>query len=269
MTFCLPSCAATSLVVLFLAASSSSGLSADTAWQEVSSPGISLKAGGATLFTKEFRGPEPGKVSYIVFSESSCELRVIAQASDKDSAKSVSDLLKSSGAVGGVNGGYFKAPLLIPSGLEISSGKSEGAAWRGDPHIGSCIVRKGIISLEWDAEWKGTENVSELLQCSPWLVSGGLPPKDFSPDKDQRLRRSFIATDGKKQWALGICEKMTLAGLAAMLASQQVVRELKIERALNLDGGPSSGLWAAQSDGKEYYYREFWRVRNVLGVFAK
>jgi len=241
----------------------------DTPWQEVSSLRTPLKSERATLFVKQCAGPEPAKVNYIVFNESRCELRVIKQGPSVEVGKPLGDMLKASGAIGGVNGGYFKAPNLIPSGMEISRGSIEGVAWRGDPRIGSCVVRKGTIFLEWDSEWKGTDDASELVQCSPWLISGGIVATALSSPSDQRLHRTFIATDSRKNWVLGTCEKMTLAGMASMLASQKVVRELNIDRALNLDGGPSSGLWAAQADGKEFSFRGLWNVRNALGVFVR
>jgi exopolysaccharide biosynthesis protein len=204
-----------------------------------------------------------------LFSESKYELRVVAQGPLAENGKPLSELLKSSGAVAGVNGGYFKAPKLLPAGLEISRGKSEGEVWRGNPLVGSCLVRNGVIKLEWDAEWRGTEHVTELLQCSPWLVSGGQTAKGISAPSSPRLRRTFIATDEQKNWVLGTCESMTLTGLASMLASQSVITELKITRALNLDGGPSTGLWCMQSDHEEHCQKEFWKVRNAIAILVR
>lgn len=51
------------------------------------------------------------------------------------------------------------------------------------------------------------------------------------------MPRSFIATDGAKQWVVGTCRQATLTNLAKMLASKKVITDFKIDRALSLDGG--------------------------------
>jgi len=52
-----------------------------------------------------------------------------------------------------------------------------------------------------------------------------------------------------------------------MLASRRVVTELQIDRAMNLDGGPSSGLWCRDLNGTERYVKEGTKVRNIIGIF--
>jgi hypothetical protein len=55
---------------------------------------------------------------------------------------------------------------------------------------------------------------------------------------------------------------------AALLATAGIARDLKVQRALNLDGGSSSGFWFAGADGV-FTIREQKRVRDYLGVQAK
>jgi hypothetical protein len=52
--------------------------------------------------------------------------------------------------------------------------------------------------------------------------------------------------------------------LADTLAAPGIITEFKVQRALNLDGGPSSGLWCRTADGASNYQREGWPVRNII-----
>jgi hypothetical protein len=56
---------------------------------------------------------------------------------------------------------------------------------------------------------------------------------------------------------------VTLAGLGQILARPGLFGDLKIDRALNLDGGSSTALWVA-ADG---FSRPEWKpVRNAVAV---
>jgi hypothetical protein len=39
---------------------------------------------------------------------------------------------------------------------------------------------------------------------------------------------------------------------------------MKVKRALNLDGGPSTGLWCRSTDGREHFKKPGWAVRNAI-----
>jgi hypothetical protein len=78
-----------------------------------------------------------------------------------------------------------------------------------------------------------------------------------------------VLTDCAGRWAIGLCEHVTLRELSDLLCAKRVITELEVERALNLDGGSSSGLWFRGPDGEEHYDREFATVRNFLAVVPK
>ena len=84
-------------------------------------------------------------------------------------------------------------------------------------------------------------------------MNGGLPVKGL--EATRRRVRTFVLTDCAGRWAIGLCDSVTLRGLSDLLAAKGIITELHVERALNLDGGSSSGLWLHTSDGKESYDR--------------
>ncbi|MGZ5020488.1 MAG: phosphodiester glycosidase family protein, partial [Chthoniobacterales bacterium] len=63
------------------------------------------------------------------------------------------------------------------------------------------------------------------------------------------------------------CSHVTLAELADLLASP-IIGDFRIERALNLDGGSSSGFWFAGENGV-FSIREQKTVRDYIAVMAK
>jgi hypothetical protein len=57
--------------------------------------------------------------------------------------------------------------------------------------------------------------------------------------------------------------------MGEILSSAKVMKELKVDRALNLDGGSSTGLWWRDDRGTEHYDRESSTVRNFLVLVAR
>jgi hypothetical protein len=82
----------------------------------------------------------------------------------------------------------------------------------------------------------------------------------------KRRMRTFVLTDCAGKWALGLCSHVSLRELSDLLSTKGIIIECQVERALNLDGGSSSGFWFRGPDGNEQYDREFATVRNFLAV---
>jgi hypothetical protein len=81
-------------------------------------------------------------------------------------------------------------------------------------------------------------------------------------------RRSFVFTGGADRAALGFCSSVTLAEAGEILATAGIVPDLKVQRALNLDGGSSSAFWFNGENGP-VSIRELKRVRNFVVVVPK
>jgi uncharacterized protein YigE (DUF2233 family) len=85
------------------------------------------------------------------------------------------------------------------------------------------------------------------MQSFPMLVVDGQRVEGMT-DNGERNRRSFVALDQNGQLLLGMTQmaQWTLTDLADFLASSP---HLNVWRALNLDGGASSGLWMSGAFG--------------------
>jgi uncharacterized protein YigE (DUF2233 family) len=109
--------------------------------------------------------------------------------------------------------------------------------------------------------------VSAAIQCGPFLVDRGQP---ISGLNDSHLaRRTFVATTGGSRALIGVCSGVSLAELAKILATTSLAEDLKIERALNLDGGSSSAFWFARENGNAFSISEQKSVRDFVGIVPK
>lgn len=167
------------------------------------------------------------------FSTKSATVRVLDNPNGDDDLAAAARRAR---AIAGVNGGYFD-PQNAPVGLLLSEGKLIAPLRKARLLSGVLVVSKTRLELVRSAEYASRKNVLAALQCGPFLVEGG---KAVAGLNDTRpARRTFVVTAGSDRTAIGFCSSVTLAQLGNLLATP----ELKIQRALNLDGGSSSAFW--------------------------
>ncbi|HEX8490546.1 MAG TPA: phosphodiester glycosidase family protein, partial [Chthoniobacterales bacterium] len=205
---------------------------------------------------------EEAKLELALFSTKSATLRVIDNPTSADDLAAV--MRRTRGAAG-VNGGYFD-PQDLPLGLLISDGKQIAPQRKARLLSGVIVVTKGRVELLRSAEYSSRKNVTAALQCGPFLVDGGRAVPGLNNTRS--ARRTFILTGGADRAAIGFCSSVTLAELGDILATPGVVPDLKVQRALNLDGGSSSAFWFAGDNGP-FSIRELKRVRNFVVVVPK
>lgn len=220
---------------------------------------------GAWFVRKDLAGPTEAELKLVFFDAARCVLRVVDQPS-RAKAGPLGEAMRGMAAIAGCNGAYF-TPEFTPLGLVVSQGVRVGRLERSSLLGGVFMVRKGKPVLLWRDEFVEQSGITDLVQAGPRLVNGGQPVRGLEGTK--RRVRTFVLTDCAGHWAIGLCDRVTLRELSDLLATKGVVTELDVERALNLDGGSSSGLWFRGEDGKESYDREFAIVRNFLAVIPK
>jgi uncharacterized protein YigE (DUF2233 family) len=171
--------------------------------------------------------------------------------------------MEAEGCQAGVNGGYFH-PDRTPLGLVISDGKLLHGFERARLLSGLVVVtRSGQISLLRAAAYKPAPNIWQALQAGPFLVDGGKPVVGLN--SKTRAERTAVLSDNAGLFALLKCGSVTLAELAEILSNPKVISELRVRRALNLDGGSSSGMWV-RGEARAFYHPELKTVRNYLAV---
>jgi hypothetical protein len=208
------------------------------------------------------RGNERAVVDLAIFSAKPCALRVI----DNSTGETLSEIMSREKCIVGVNGGFFK-PDFTPVGLLISDGKLIAPMQPARLMTGILSASTHEVRIQRLREFSRQEKTNAAVQSGPFLVDHceAIPGLD-----DSRVaRRTFVATGTNDRVVLGTCSEVSLAELAAILTTTRLADDLKIQRALNLDGGSSSAFWFAREMGSAFSIREQKPVRNFVGVVPK
>ncbi len=205
------------------------------------------------------------RVTLVLFDSKDFVLRIVDNVASGEAAKyrRLASAMRSLDAVAGCNGGFFERHPFAPVGVMTSDGVRTGTLDPASWMKGLIVMRNDGPHLESTESFRDTPDIKQLLQSGPWLVRAGLAESSNDP---RMAPRTFIGRETGLRWALGLSEPCTLAELAAVLTSEPVAAALRLDQALNLDGGPSSGLWAKKREG-EFSVPERWTVRNYVAVF--
>ena len=146
-----------------------------------------------------------------------------------------------------VNAGYF-TPEYHATGLIISDGTRSGQSYTG--FGGMFAVQANRVQVRWlvTAPYSANEPLRQAVQAFPMLVhSGGKPGITEDDGTPNVARRTVVGQDRKGRIVFVVSPEMffTLNTLAAFLAAS----DLDLDTALNLDGGPSSGMLIAGRPG--------------------
>jgi uncharacterized protein YigE (DUF2233 family) len=196
-----------------------------------------------------------------VFSAKSCKLRLLDNRKGNNLEEAMTETPK---CFAGVNGGYFD-PNFAPLGLRIVDGKTINPLVRGRLLSGILLCTDqftNIIRLnEFSRKWK----TLAAVESGPFLVDAGRRVPGL--EATRRARRTFAVVGRAEQIAVGFCSEVSLAELSEILTHG--IGPLKVQRALNLDGGSSSGLWFKRADGSVFSIPEEKTVRDFVGVVAR
>ena len=206
---------------------------------------------------------DTARLQLAIFDSAKATMRVLDQPSEPRS--SLAEAMQASACLAGVNGGYFD-PEHAAVGLLISDGRMVQAKQKARLLSGVVSVVNGRLQIERAAAYAPIGKPSAARQCGPFLVErGGAVP---GLNDTRAARRTFILVAGKGRAAVGYASSVTLAQLGALLVTPGLASDFKVQNALNLDGGSSSGFWFAGEDGP-FSIREQKTVRDYLGIVAK
>jgi uncharacterized protein YigE (DUF2233 family) len=205
---------------------------------------------------------ERATLDLALFSAKSATVRVIDNPTGSNNLAAV---MRREKCLAGVNGGYFD-PEDKPVGLLVSDGKVIAPLRKARLLSGVMIISNGRMQLLRVAEYSPKRKATAALQCGPFLVDRGQPVPGLNNTRS--ARRTFVVTNGSDRAAVGFSSGVTLAQLAKILTTSGIAPDLKVERALNLDGGSSSAFWFAGERGP-FSISEQKTVRNFVGVVPK
>lgn len=203
-------------------------------------------------------GGDEAELDLAIFLNKDAALRVIDDAEADDGLAAT---MQKENCIAGVNGGYFD-PNYAPVGLLVSDGRVVTPLQKAKLLSGVVSVVKGRVRVERVASFSMKAKPSAARQCGPFLVENGKAVANLN--NSRAARRTFVASLGGDRAAVGYCSSVTLAELADLLAAPA----LQTQRALNMDGGSSSGFWFAGENGV-VYRREGKTVRDYIAVMPK
>lgn len=164
-----------------------------------------------------------------------------------ETPQNLEDWQKETNALVVVNGGYFRIEneKYIPNGLTIVDGEIFGSSYGS--FGGMLAVSDYGMELRWLEErpYNPYEQLRAALQSFPVLVKpGGELGFPAQYEDNLKARRTVIGQDRNGQILFVVAPRgyFTLHQLSAYLTGS----DLNLNIALNLDGGPSSGIWLAQ-----------------------
>ncbi len=220
---------------------------------------------GARHVSLKIGGSDGATLSLVCFHEDKFRMMVVGNAGPGKNRR-VAGQAEDHKAIAACNGGYFIVGTLAPLGLEIAQGVATGALGSSGDSGALFGVRNDQPFIEPEKGFHLTPDMTSLVQCGPLYVDGGW---HFHVTGEISNNRTFVMTDGQGQWAIGMAEHMSLNQLADLLARPGLLKGFHVQRAMNLDGGPSTGFWWRDKGGGAHEKHESWRVRNVVLVVPR
>ena len=204
-----------------------------------------------------------------LFRSSAYRLTVIDPGADAATPRpTLPESLQQTGSVAGVNGGFFH-PDGQPLGLVIAQGQRINRIETTRLLSGVLYSDARGIYLQRRARFQDHPGIDALVQSGPYLVENGRAVRGLSAH--DASQRTFVATDGRGHWLLGATRtRLTLADLAAALSTPGALTPWPVERAINLDGGSSSGFFFDRGSGVEPVVMRPWKpLRNLIGLIPR
>jgi hypothetical protein len=250
-----------SLVFVFLAA-----LNARAAWIEKESRSETSSVRGLIhqyLVLEDSETGELASIELALFAAKSFTLRVIDQPAEPRVDLVIA--MQRAKCLAGVNGGYFD-PDYTPIGLLIVDGKTIAPLQRARLLTGVLTASSRGIQIVRIGEFSRRRTLDAAVECGPMIVDLGRRVAGL--EATRAARRTFAAVGSGDRAALGFCSEVTLADLSKILTAQ-FASDFKIQRALNLDGGSSSGFWFKRQNGSTFSVPEQKTVRDFVAVVPR
>ena len=167
----------------------------------------------------------------------------IASQGDEEAVIPLDELAQSLDALIMINGGYFDHELQ-PVGLNVRAGEQVQAIDEQGSLSGVVMIDDaGAIQLVRRQDYAPASTLVEAIQAGPFLIDPGGERGIYSNDF-KRAERSAIGMTENGRIVLLTTSEVTLFELAAILDSDPAAIGVgRFDRVLNLDGGPSCGLY--------------------------
>ncbi len=153
-------------------------------------------------------GKASATLHFALFHPSTVTLNVIDQPSKP--RRSLAQVCSDTGALAGVNGGYFDKQDK-PLGLRVINGKVTNPLGHGRLMGGVLIASARKVDIVRPGRFSPSSEVKAALQCGPMLVEAGQEVKGLN--QSQEARRTFAVITNNKSAVIGVCSSVSLADL--------------------------------------------------------
>jgi len=203
-------------------------------------------AGGIQFYrgTYEKRGEESVEIYAAVIDPDQSQFSIVSQSSEGiESAQDFIAFAERYDALVMINGGYFDHNF-VPVGLAIQGGTEVAGVLEQRPLSAAVITYKsGSIAVVPTEDYSPSPDQIHAFQAGPYLIDPGGEPGIYSEDY-KRAERSAIGLTDEGVIVLLTTSPCTLFQLSEILSTDpQAIGVNAFEYVLNLDGGPSSGLY--------------------------
>lgn len=197
------------------------------------------------------------------FATRTATLRVIDQPSTPRA--DLASVMTRIGALAGVNGGYFD-PEDAPVGLLMSEGRVLAPLRKAKLLTGVLWTTQNQVEIVRATRFTNSKKVKSAVQCGPLLIERGVPVPGLNDTRP--ARRTFAAVDGDSHALIGVSSGVTLGQMSRILSVPNLAGKMKINRALNLDGGSSTAFWFSGKGGA-FSISESKTVRDFVAVVPR
>ncbi len=189
---------------------------------------------------------------------------IILDANEGDIEKN----LEKHNCVAGINASYFgRDAKRSPLGIM----RHEGKTLAGNIESGRFTVSGLLYDTGKDIHLQRSSHsrpplskLREAIQAGPFLMEKGKVTEGLS--RHGKSKRSFIATNGKGKWCIGVSSPLTLHELADWMKSEDFSDVFPVQTALNLDGGSSSFFYTAEPRRMRPPLK---KIRSYIGIVPR
>jgi hypothetical protein len=208
-------------------------------------PGPSAPASAGACVTTVWSGGGDGFSSTALVVGPGMRLALRAQAgNDREKAMPVAGLMAAADGVAALNGGYYTRGFAADGLLRVDGREVAPVGTAAVLSGFLAISADGAVSLRTRAEGPGA--APSVRQCGPFLIDPGGAVGIAANAEAPRARRSVVALGVDGRVALVATSEVSLPDLARCLHDHaEGFGVAGVERALNLDGGPSTALVVA------------------------
>ena len=232
-----------------------------TAWQNIAdgfeAKIVEVKSYGLRVYAWRF---DPARYA----------ISVALQASAAGS--NVKDLRQKHSALLAINGGFFKIDSeqrLTPDGFLVADGR-QVSPYNSMAGSGLLYEQDGKIGIMWSKSWETLENgVESAVQAGPMVVDPGGKNGIYINDYNRHDRTSVCLREDGNVVVVIVKGGLSLFELGSLLAAKDKDGGMNCERAINLDGGPSTQASFAPSGSKPLEIEGIWRSQNAVLVHPR